>query len=189
MLSRVFDWVMSLARHRHARWALAGVAFAESSFLPVPPDALLIPMALADRAGAYWFAAICTAGSVVGGLFGYAIGAVAFHTIGRPLFGPAPEFAEFQRWYSTWGFLIVFIAGLAPLPYKVFTITSGVAALNPAVFISAALASRGLRFFGEAALLRRFGAPVAAFLDNHRWVFAAALVALIVVGMIVGALA
>ena len=183
---------MSLARHRYARWALAGVAFAESSFLPVPPDALLIPMALADRDRAYWVAAICTAGSVAGGLFGYAIGAIAFHTFGRPLLefsGPAPEFAEFQRWYRAWGFFVVFIAGLAPLPYKVFTIASGVAGLNLAAFIAAALASRGLRFFGEAALLRRFGEPVAAFLDDHRWVFAAALAALIVVGMIVGALA
>ena len=161
---------MSLAGHPRARLALALVAFAESSFFPVPPDVMIVPMVLAERRRAFTIATICTVASVLGGMAGYLIGALAFEAIGRPLiefYGAVDQFERFSAWYREWGLLIVFAAGLTPLPYKVFTIASGVAALNPLVFILGSIVSRGLRFFAEAALLWYFGDPIRNFVENN----------------------
>ena len=146
------------------------MAFAESSVFPIPPDVLVVPMVLADRRRAFRIAAICTVSSVAGGLLGYLIGAVAFDAVGKPMlafYGLGESYGRFQAWYSEWGLLIVFAAGLTPLPYKVFTIASGVAALNPVAFLGGSVASRGLRFFAEAGLLWLFGEPIRRFVENH----------------------
>ena len=170
MLRRLFAWTMGLAAHPRARWALAIVSFAESSFFPVPPDVLLVPMVLADRARAWMLAAICTAASVAGGLAGYAIGVLAFEAVGQPIlefYGMIETYEEFSATFNEWGWFIIFAAGLTPLPYKVFTITSGVTGLALPVFIAGSVISRGIRFFAEAVLLRIFGEPIRDFIERY----------------------
>ena len=170
MLKPLYDWTMRLAAHRRAQWALAGISFIESSVFPIPPDVMLIPMVLAQRARAWIIAAICTIASVLGGLAGYAIGYLAFETIGRPVlafYGFEDPFAAFQERFNAWGFWWVAFAGLTPFPFKVITITSGVTALNLPIFIIASVASRGLRFFAVAALLWRFGEPIRDFIERR----------------------
>ena len=169
MFRRAYDRTMELAAHRNAPWALAGVSFIESSVFPIPPDVMLIPMVLAERRKAWLFAAIATIASVLGGIFGYLIGYFLFETVGQPIlnfYGFGEKFDDFARRYNEYGAWIVFFAGLTPFPYKVITIASGVAMLNPAVFGLASLASRGLRFFIEAALLYWAGPPVRAFIET-----------------------
>ena len=170
MLKRLYDWTMGLAGHRRALPILAVVSFAESSVFPIPPDVMLIPMVLAQPARAWLIAGVCTAASVLGGLAGYAIGYFVFDAVGRPLielYGGAQAFASFADSYNEWGLWIVFTAGLTPLPYKVFTIASGVTQLDVTVFVLGSLLSRGLRFAVVAALLRRFGSPIRAFIEHH----------------------
>jgi membrane protein YqaA with SNARE-associated domain len=138
-------------------------------WLPIPPDIMLIPMVLADRARAWLIAGVCTAASVAGGFFGYVIGYFLFETVGQPIidfYGLQDAFAKFQTAYVEYGAWIVFGFGLTPLPYKAITIASGVAMLNPVVFGLASLASRGLRFFLEATLLYWAGPPVRAFIET-----------------------
>jgi membrane protein YqaA with SNARE-associated domain len=170
MLRRLYDWTMTLAGHRHALWALGIIAFAESSFFPVPPDVLLIPMVLAAREKAWRMAAVASLASVVGGLFGYGIGALFFETLGRPIlefYGQEESFAQFQARYKEWGAWIVGGAGFTPFPYKVITIASGVADLDLGVFTVASGVSRAARFFLVAALLWHFGAPIRDFIERY----------------------
>lgn len=188
MLRSLYDRTMRLAGHRHALVLLGVVSFAESSIFPIPPDVLLIPMVLAERARAFLIATLCTAASVAGGLAGYAIGAFLFEAIGRPLidfYGYAEQFAVFQRWYGEWGLWIVLAAGLTPLPYKVFTIASGVAGLDVVVFALGSVLSRGIRFFLEAALLWKFGPPIREFVESHLAKVVTAAFALLVGGFVV----
>ena len=170
LLRRLYDWTMSLAGHRHAMVALFVVAFAESSFFPIPPDVLIIPMVLAAREKAWRIAMVCTVGSVLGGGAGYGIGALLFEAIGNPVlafYGYADKFVHFQSLYNEWGAWIVFTAGLSPIPYKVFTIASGATDLNFVVFMVASILSRGLRFFLVAALFWKFGSPVRSFIEKY----------------------
>ena len=168
-LRPLYDWTMAKAADRRALHWLAGISFVESSFFPIPPDIMLIPMVLADRARAWLIAGVCTAASVAGGFFGYVIGYFLFETVGQPIidfYGLQDAFAKFQTAYVEYGAWIVFGFGLTPLPYKAITIASGVAMLNPVVFGLASLASRGLRFFLEATLLYWAGPPVRAFIET-----------------------
>ena len=170
MLRRLYDWVMALAAKRHAIWALAGVSFAESSFFPIPPDVLLIPMVLANRRRAWRIAGVCTLASALGGLLGYAIGLWLFDAVGQPLlefYGSEEKFSQFQHYYNEWGGWIVGAGGFTPLPYKVITIASGVTRLDIGIFILASVVARGLRFYIVAALLWRFGEPVREFVESH----------------------
>jgi len=161
---------MDLAGHRHALLALAVISFAESSVFPIPPDVLLIPMILAARERAWLIAGVCTAASVVGGVFGYTIGALLFDTLGQPIvefYGYLDRYQEFQAGYEEWGAWIVAGAGFTPFPYKVITITSGVMQLDFGVFMIASIASRGARFFLVAALLWYFGPPIRSFIERY----------------------
>ena len=188
MLRGLYDWTMGLAAHRHALWALAAISFIESSVFPVPPDILLVPMILAARGRAWLIAGVCTIASVLGGLAGYGIGYYLFETVGRPVvefYGHGDTFAEFQSYYREWGAWIVAGAGITPFPYKVITIASGVAALDPATFTVASLVSRGARFFLEAALLWHFGAPIRAFIERHLAALATLFFVLLFAGFIV----
>jgi membrane protein YqaA with SNARE-associated domain len=188
MLRRLYDWTMALAARPRAEWALAGVAFAESSFFPIPPDILLIPMVLARRAKAWRYAAIATASSVIGGLAGYLIGAFLFEEIGRPLlefYGYTARFQEFANTYNEWGAWIVFAAGLTPFPYKVITIASGATGLDILVFMVASVAARGGRFFVVAALLYWIGPPVRAFIERRLGLVFTVFVVLLVGGFVV----
>ena len=179
---------MGLARHRRALPALALVSFAESSFFPIPPDVLLVPIVLANRARAWLIAVVCTLSSVAGGALGYAIGFFLFEAVGRPLiafYGYGEQFEVFTGWYETYGLWFVFAAGLTPLPYKVFTIASGLFGVSFATFIVGSLASRGLRFGVEAALLWWIGEPIRRFIENNLQLVASAFVFLLVGGFVV----
>ena len=188
MLRRLYDWTMALAARPRAEWALAAVAFAESSFFPIPPDILLIPMVLADRTRAWRYAMVATIASLIGGLAGYLIGAFVFDQVGRPLlefYGYSARFDEFAAMYNDWGAWIVFAAGLTPFPYKVITIASGTTGLDIVVFMIASLAARGGRFFIVAALLYWVGPPIRAFIERRLGLVFTVFMLLLVGGFVV----
>jgi membrane protein YqaA with SNARE-associated domain len=170
MLRGLYNWTMGLAGHRHALWALAIVSFAESSIFPIPPDILMIPMILARPNRAFLIASVCLIASVLGGIAGYAIGALFYDQIGAPILaalGKADAMAEFNARFNDLGFWPVLIAGLTPFPYKVITIMSGWTGLPLGTFIVTSIIARGIRFFVIAALLRQFGAPLRDFIERR----------------------
>lgn len=170
MLRGLYNWTMGLAGHRHALWALAIVSFAESSIFPIPPDILMIPMILARPNRAFLIASVCLIASVLGGIAGYAIGALFYDQIGAPILaalGKADAMAEFNTRFNDLGFWPVLIAGLTPFPYKVITIMSGWTGLPLGTFIVTSIIARGIRFFVIAALLRQFGAPLRDFIERR----------------------
>ncbi|GAB4145192.1 MAG: YqaA family protein [Sphingomonadales bacterium] len=170
MLRRLYDWTLSLAAHRHAERWLAGVSCLESSVFPIPPDVMLMPMCLARPSQAWRFAFICTIASVIGAVLGYLVGLLLFETVGQAVlrvYGYEAAFTDFQTRFTDYGVLAVLVFGLTPLPFKVITIASGVAALPILPFVLASLAARALRFYVVAALLWRFGAPMKAFIDRY----------------------
>ena len=149
MLQATYERLMRAAAHKRANYWLAFISFIESSVFPIPPDTILIPMVLADRKNAWRAAGICSVASVLGGILGYAIGALLYKTVGLPLldfYGYAEKFTTFTNEYNEWGSWIVFGAGITPFPYKVITIASGVAHLDLTVFVIASALARGLRF-------------------------------------------
>lgn len=188
MLRRLYDKTLSLAAGRRAPVALAGVSFAESSFFPIPPDALLIPMVIANRSKAFWFATICTIASVIGGAVGYLIGYAAFEAVAQPIlafYGYADKFEAFAARYNDYGAWIVFIAGLTPFPYKVITIASGATGLDFAVFMVASVLSRGIRFFAVSGLLYLFGPPIKTFIEKRLGLVFTVGVVLLIGGFVV----
>jgi membrane protein YqaA with SNARE-associated domain len=188
MLHRLYMRTLALAASPRAGWWLFGIAFAEASFFPIPPDALLVPMALARPDRAWRLAAICLAGSVIGGALGYLIGYAVFDQLARPLielYGYGDRFAAFQALYSRWGLWLILVKGLTPIPYKIVTIASGAAKFNFWVFMAASLVTRGARFFLVAALLRFFGTPVRDFIERRLTLVTSLLAAGIVGGFLV----
>jgi membrane protein YqaA with SNARE-associated domain len=170
MLHRLYDRVLALSASRWAGWWLAAVAFAEASFFPVPPDALLIPMALARPDRALRLALICTLGSVAGGALGYLIGYELFNVAAAPIlhaYHYDAAFARFQETYARWGVYVILVKGLTPIPYKLVTIASGAAHFDFVVFMAASLLTRGARFFLLAVLLRYFGVSVRQFIETR----------------------
>ncbi|MCC5780565.1 DedA family protein [Nitratireductor sp. B36] len=170
MLRKLYDWTMSLAATRHAEKALGSVSFIESSVFPIPPDVLLIPMVLSERARWLRYALICTVSSVLGALLGYAIGAFLYETVGQPIlafYGKENAFEQVAGWYNEWGGWGVLFAAVTPFPYKVLTIFSGATGLNLAVFVVVSILGRGLRFFLVSWLLYKFGAPIRTFIEKN----------------------
>ncbi len=170
MLRQFYQRVLLLAASPRAPLWLAAIAFAESSFFPVPPDALLIPMALARPHRAWRYAAICTVASVVGGMLGYLIGYALYDQVAAPLlrlYHYEDAYAAFQARFAEYGLEIILIKGLTPIPYKIVTIASGAAKFSFPVFVAASIATRGLRFFLIALLLRLFGEPVRVFIERR----------------------
>ena len=170
MIKRLYDWTLSLAQHPHALWALAAVAFVESSFFPIPPDIIMIPMIIARPNRAFLIAGIALFASVIGGLLGYAIGALAFDSIGEPILaslGKADAMAEFSQRFNDLGFWAVLTAGVTPFPFKVITIMSGWTGMSLGTFIATSILARGLRFFIVAALLWKFGPPIRDFIEKR----------------------
>jgi membrane protein YqaA with SNARE-associated domain len=170
MFRRLYNWTLRVARHRRAIPGMAAVSFAESSFFPIPPDVMLVPMILARRDQAYLIAAVCTVSSVLGGIFGYAIGYFLYDSVGIwliNLYGMHDGAAEFRLWYAEWGAAIILVKGLTPIPFKLVTIASGLAGFNIGLFILTAAVTRGVRFFVIAALLKRYGAPIEAFIEER----------------------
>ena len=170
MMKRLYDWMMRVAGHDKAPQALFWVAFVESSVFPIPPDVMLIPMVLARRDKAWLYAAICTIGSVLGGIGGYAIGYFLYETFGQWLiavYGLGAQFEAYRAAYNEWGLWIILIKGLTPIPYKLVTIASGAAAFDFWVFIAASIATRGARFFLVAGLLYWAGGPIREFIEQR----------------------
>lgn len=170
MLRKLYDWTLSLAQTPYALMALALVAFVESSVFPIPPDVLLIPMVLAAPHRAWLIAGLCTGASVLGGGFGYYIGAELFDLIGRPIlefYHKMADFDAFKARFNAQGHWAVLIAGVTPFPYKVITITSGATGLPFGQFMLWSLIARALRFFIVAALLWKFGAPIRDFIEKR----------------------
>ena len=186
---RLYEWVLHWADTPYGVPALFLLALAESSFFPIPPDPLLIALCLGAATRSLRLAAITTAASVIGGTIGYGIGAGAWH-VAEPWFfdyvpGVSQEaFDGVQALYDRWDFWAIFFAGLTPIPYKVFTLSAGVFAINFGVFLGASVLSRGLRFFVLAALIFKFGKPIAAFIDRYFNVLATVFGVLLIGGFI-----
>lgn len=175
MFRRLYDWMMRACAHRHAPWYLGVVSFAESSFFPIPPDVMLAPMSLASPQRAWHYAALTTATSVAGGVLGYLIGLYALD-LAMPLIiehGYLPAYERAQSWFARWGFWAVFLAGFTPIPYKVFTISAGAAAMPFAPFLLGSAIGRGMRFFLVAGLVRwagpRIEPRILPFIDRIGW--------------------
>lgn len=184
-MRKLYDATLRLAGHRHAMWWLAAIAFIEASVFPIPPDILMIPMILAAPSRAFRIALVALVASVAGGVLGYAIGALAFETIGQPLLaamGKADAMAAFSTRFNEVGVWAVLIAGLLPFPYKVITIMSGFTAMPLLPFLLSSIVARGLRFFIVAALLWRFGAPIRDFIEKRLGLVLTAGVLLLIAG-------
>ncbi len=182
---RLYDWVLHWADTPSGPSALAALSAAEASFFPIPPDPLLMALCLGAVKKSLRFAAIATVASVVGGIGGYLIGAGAWQALGGFFFnyvpGVTPEaFLGIQEFYDRWDFFAVFLAGLTPIPYKVFTLSAGVFSINFPVFVLASILSRGLRFFAEAGLIYWKGAPISRFIDRYfnllAWLFGVGII-------------
>ena len=170
MIQALYNRTIALAETHYALFALAVVAFVESSVFPLPPDVMLIPMVLAAPRKAWVIAGVCTIASVLGGGAGYWIGAELLETVGRPaleLYGKVDRLDEFTVWYAEWGIAAVLVAGITPFPYKVITIASGAAGFDFWTFMVSSLVARGLRFFIIAAMLWKFGPPIRAFIEKR----------------------
>jgi membrane protein YqaA with SNARE-associated domain len=188
MIRRAYDWTLRMAAHPKAPYALFWVAFAESSAFPIPPDVMLIPMVLANRARAWAYAVICTAGSVLGGIVGYAIGYFLYETVGQwliDLYGLAAQAEAYRAAYNDWGLWIILIKGMTPIPYKIVTIASGAAAFDVWVFLAASIVTRGARFFLVAALLYWFGEPIRGFIERRLTLVTTAFVVCLIGGFVV----
>lgn len=185
MLRRLYDWTVSLAMTKWALAALAAISFVESSFFPIPPDILLIPMIIAAPTRAFPIAFVCTVSSVAGGAFGYYIGAELFDTLGRPIldfYHKVDAFEEFKARFNKQGHWAVLFAGITPFPYKVITITSGVTELPFWNFMFWSVIARGFRFFVVATLLWYFGATIRDFIEKRLGLVFTVLVVLLVAG-------
>lgn len=170
MLRKLYDWCIGAAGKPHASWLLGGISFAESSFFPVPPDVMLVPMSLARPDKAYYYATLCTITSVAGGVVGYLIGWLLYDSVGLwliKLYGYGDKMEAFRAAYAQWGSLIILLKGLTPIPYKLVTITSGFAGYSLPLFILFSIITRGARFFLIAFLLNRYGLQARAFIEER----------------------
>lgn len=183
MLRKLYDWVVAWAGHRRAEWGLAGISVAESSFFPIPPDVLMIPMCFSQPTKAWRYALITTLASVFGGMIGYLLGAQFYDIIGKPLlsaYGYQDKFDTFQQVFSEWGWWIVIGAGFTPFPYKVITVSAGLTGLSFPIFMAASVIGRGARFFLLALLFWWIGPKIKPFIEqNLAWVTTAGFILLI----------
>jgi membrane protein YqaA with SNARE-associated domain len=187
MFRSLYDWTLRLASHRHAVRSLAIVSFCESSFFPIPPDVVLVPVVLQNRDQAYRIALICTIASVLGGMLGYAIGYFLLESVGDWLiraYGMGDKIEQFQEMYGRWGAAIILAKGLTPIPFKLVTIASGIAQFNFGLFVLTATITRAARFFAIAFLLKRYGAPVQEFIEKRLTLLGTAFVVFLVGGFV-----
>ncbi len=181
MLRRLYDWCIAAADKPYATWLMGIVSFVESSFFPIPPDVMLIPMSLARPDKAWYYATVCTATSVAGGVVGYLIGALLYDSIGLwviRLYGLGDKVEAFRASYAYWGTWIILIKGVTPIPYKLVTIASGFAGYNLPMFVVLSVIARGMRFYLLAFLLNRYGAQARAIIEERLgfWVTVGAVV-------------
>ena len=187
LLRRLYDWCIAASHKPHSLWTMGAVSFAESSFFPVPPDIMLIPMALARPERAYLLAGLCTVTSVAGGILGYAIGALLYDSVGGwliQLYGYGDKVETFRAAYAEWGAWIILLKGLTPIPYKVVTITSGFADYNFGLFVLFSAITRGARFYLLAFLLHRYGAQAREIIEKRLGLWTTLAAALLVGGIV-----
>ncbi|WP_022720202.1 YqaA family protein [Rhodopseudomonas sp. B29] len=188
MLRKIYDWCIDAAHKPYALWVLGMVSFAESSFFPVPPDVMLIPMSLARPERAWFYAALCTATSVAGGIVGYAIGALLYDSVGHwliQLYGYGDKVEAFRAGYAQWGAWIILLKGLTPIPYKLVTITSGFAGYDIWLFILFSIIARGGRFFIVAVVLNRWGVTIREQIEKRLTMWVSIGAALLVLGFVI----
>ncbi len=188
MLRKIYDWCIAAAEKPYAIWLLGAVSFAESSFFPVPPDVMLIPMSLARPQRAWLYALVCTVTSVAGGLLGYAIGSLLYDSVGHwliQLYGYGDKVEAFRASYAQYGAWIILLKGLTPIPYKIVTITSGFANYNVWLFVLFSAIARGGRFFIVAILLNRYGETIRHYIEKHLTLFVWLALALLVGGFVI----
>ncbi|MBV9882958.1 MAG: DedA family protein [Sphingomonadaceae bacterium] len=170
MFHKVYDWMLRLAAHRHALRSLAVISFAESSFFPIPPDVMVIPMVLARRDQAWRIAAVAAGSSILGGCLGYAIGYFLWDSVGRPVadfYHITAAVEDYRQKFQGYAAPIILVQGMTPIPFKLVAIASGLAKVNFLVFIACATVTRSARFFVVATLIRRYGAPMQAFIEKR----------------------
>jgi len=187
MIRKLYDWCLEAASKPYAAWVLALIAFAESSFFPIPPDLMLIPMALARRDRAFYYAGLCTVASVIGGLLGYFIGAVLYDSVGAwliHLYGYGDKVEAFRDSYARWGALIILLKGLTPIPYKLVTITSGFAGYSLPLFVLFSAITRAGRFFLVAGLIYKFGPQAKEIIEKRLEVWTFIFLGVVVVGVV-----
>ncbi|MDY6857309.1 MAG: YqaA family protein [Thermodesulfobacteriota bacterium] len=187
MLKKLYDWVLHWAETPYGIWALFFLAFAESSFFPIPPDVLLIALAISIPDKSFRFALVCSIGSVMGGAFGYFLGLQFMEFIGQPIiafYGAHDKFDYMQQLYNKYDAWAVAVAGFTPIPYKVFTIAAGACEINFSIFILVSLLSRSARFFIIGGLIFAFGAPIKSFIDKYFNILAIAFTVLLIMGFI-----
>jgi len=187
LLRRLYDWCVGAAAKPHALWILTAVAFAESSFFPVPPDIMLVPMSIAQPRRAFLFAFWCTLASVAGGMLGYAIGAALYDSVGAwliHLYGYGGKVEAFREAYARWGAWIILLKGLTPIPYKIVTITSGFAGYNFGLFVLFSVLTRGARFFILAFLLYRYGEQARHVIEKRLGLWTFLFAAVLVIGIV-----
>ncbi len=188
IIRRLYDWVLSWADSRYGVTALFFLSFAESSFFPIPPDVLLIALAISIPTKSFRFALICTLGSILGGILGYSIGILGYESIGKPiidLYNGHAIMDGIKAQYDTYGFWGVLVAAVTPIPYKVFTISAGFFEFDFFQFIFASIIGRTFRFFAVAALIWKFGAPIKSFIDKYFNLLATLFVFLLLLGFFV----
>ena len=188
ILRKIYNWTIEKSKHPKAVWFLSLVSFSESSFIPIPPDIILIPMIIAKRTRAWFYAFVCTISSVLGGLFGYCIGYFFYNSIGKIIleyYGLTNQFIIFEEYYLKYGILIVIGAGITPFPYKFITIASGVFGLNVFLFTVVSFFSRGLRFYLLSFLLKFFGEKIEKLIDKYFNILAILFFVLLVAGIVV----
>ena len=188
MIKRIYDWCVAAADKPYALWILAAVSFAESSFFPVPPDVMLAPMSLAQPKRAWVFAGVCTIASVIGGVLGYAIGALLYDSVGQwliNLYHLSNGVEAFRESYAKWGALIILLKGLTPIPYKLVTIASGFAGYNIWLFILFSIITRGARFYIEAIVLNRWGDWIRERIERHLTLWVIVFAAVLVGGFVI----
>jgi membrane protein YqaA with SNARE-associated domain len=187
LLRRMYDWCLEAAHKPHAIWTMGAISFAESSFFPVPPDVMLIPMSLARPERAYWFATVCTATSVLGGMVGYAIGALLYDSVGVwlvSLYHLENKMEMFRAGYANWGAAIILIKGLTPIPYKVVTLTAGFAGYNFFLFVLFSVIARAMRFYVVAFLLHRYGDQARVMIEKRLGLWTTIGAATVVIGLV-----
>lgn len=185
LFKRLYNWTLEWAKRPHATYALFVLAFIEASFFPIPPDALLIVLALSLPSRAFWYALVCSIGSVVGGCFGYLIGYQLFEHVGEPIinfYGLWDEFNYVSKRFHENAFAAITVAGFTPIPYKLFTIAAGVCRVDFSTLVLASILSRSARFFAEAVLIHRFGERVKVFIERYFNLLTVAFVVLIIAG-------
>jgi len=187
MLRPLYDWIVTRSRTPQALWIMAAISFAESSFFPLPPDLMLVPMGVANRQRVWFYALVCTIASVLGGLLGYAIGALLFDSLGQwlvNLYGLNHTMETFRAWYQGNGHWAILLKGLTPIPYKIVTITSCLAGYSLFWFTVLSIITRGGRFFLLAALIYFFGEPIREFIEKRLSLVTTVFVVLLVAGFI-----